>query len=325
MKNTKMVKLILGIIALGVLLTSATCSFRPQPVMKIKAGRMTIVDCLQFLVAEEKGFFKQENLEIETVIMAGGADIAPAVESGELDIGFSNVPSIIFAYDKGIKFKFLTPGSFRDSSIGTDSQHLLMYKGYDSLDPEDFNGKTVAINTMANINELAIRAWFDKNKVDIDKVNVVPVPFPQMESAFETQQIDVAIVNEPFATLSLLHGVTKVLDRYPLNAISRRLMVASWFVTESRLKEHPREIQAFIRAINKATKFIVDNPEETAEIVAYNTRLPKELSGKIRLPLFTEHILKEDLQVMIDASFKYGFIKNKFDAQEIVIEELKLK
>jgi NitT/TauT family transport system substrate-binding protein len=200
-----------------------------------------------------------------------------------------------------------------------------MAKKYDFLGPNDFEGKTVAINTLANINELAIRAWFDKNKIYINKINLVAVPFPQMESAFETGQVDVAIVNEPFATLSLLHGVTKVLDGKPLNAISKRLMVASWFVKKSKIKQSPREIQAFIKAINKATRFIIHHPEETAKILANNTRLPKELAGKIHLPLFEENIRKEDLQVMIDAAFKYGFIKKKFDAQEIVIEDLKLK
>ena len=325
MKKSRAAKLILAIIVLGVISTSVTCFFRPKPAMKVKVGIIPIVDCLQLFVAEEEGFFKQENLEVETITMAGGAVIAPAVNSGELDIGFSNVLSIIIAHEKGLDFKFITPGSSRDSSKDIVTHQLLMAKNSNLLEPKDLEGKIVAINTLANINELVIRAWADKIKVDINKITLVAIPFPQMESVFETRQVDAAIVNEPFVTLSLLHGVARVLDEKPFDAISQRLMIASWFVKESRIKQSPREIKAFIKAIDKATKFIIDHPEEIAEIVSKNTRLPKELAGQIRLPLFEEDIHKEDLQVMIDAAFKYGFIKNGFDAREIVVEELKLK
>ena len=82
-------------------------------------------------------------------------------------------------------------------------------------------------------------------------------------------------------------------------------------------------MKAFIRAIDKATKFIIENPQEIPGIVSKNTRLAEEVAGQIRLPLFQQNTYKEDLQLMIEAAFKYGFIKDRFDAREITIETLK--
>lgn len=50
---------------------------------KGKVGYMNIVDNAAMFVAMEKGFFKAEGLELETVPMAGGAVIVQGVTSGD--------------------------------------------------------------------------------------------------------------------------------------------------------------------------------------------------------------------------------------------------
>ncbi|MFA5098908.1 MAG: hypothetical protein WC461_01665 [Candidatus Paceibacterota bacterium] len=82
---------------------------------------------------------------------------------------------------------------------------------------------------------------------------------------------------------------------------------------------------AFINAISEANKYIANNKEELPNILSKNTRLAKDLASKVALPLFKDNINKNDIQPVIDASYKYGFIKNKFDAAEIVVNNLKLK
>jgi len=61
---------------------------------KGKLGYMKIVDNAAMFVAMEKGFFKAEGLELETVPMAGGAVIVQGVTSGDLQIGWTNVISL---------------------------------------------------------------------------------------------------------------------------------------------------------------------------------------------------------------------------------------
>src|SRR5262245_54693057 len=72
---------------------------------KGKLGYMKIVDNAAMFVAMEKGFFKTEGLELETVPMAGGAVIVQGVTSGDLQIGWTNVISLYQAHVEGFDFK----------------------------------------------------------------------------------------------------------------------------------------------------------------------------------------------------------------------------
>lgn len=326
MKKANAIKLVLTIAVIAIVIIVAGFVYKkiPTELTKLKVGIMQIGDCLALFVAQDEGFFREEGLEVEAIPMAGGAVIQPAVESGELDIGFTNTVSIIIAYEKGSDFKFLVPGAFKDPK-SADLFRLLVSKDSDIDEPKDVEGKTVAVNTFKNIMELALKAWAEKNKVDYDKINVVEVPFPQMESALENKEIDVAFLVEPYPTLAISSGVAKVLDDRPYDALAERLMIASWFAKESWVDENSKKARAFIDAMNKAIKYIAENPAEMAEILSNNTRLTKELAGRMTMPSFFEHIMKQDFQVMIDASYKYGYIKEKFDAEELAIDGLELK
>ena len=69
---------------------------------KGKLGYMKIVDNAAMFVAMEKGFFKAEGLELETVPMAGGAVIVQGVTSGDLQFGWTNVISLYQAFAEGL-------------------------------------------------------------------------------------------------------------------------------------------------------------------------------------------------------------------------------
>ena len=65
-----------------------------QAQAKLNVGTMKIGDLSPFFVAQDRGFFKDAGLEINVTAMVGGATIAPALASGALNVGWSNVVSI---------------------------------------------------------------------------------------------------------------------------------------------------------------------------------------------------------------------------------------
>src|ERR671923_2490232 len=92
--------------------------------VKGKLGYMKIVDTAAMFVAMEKGFFKAEGLELETVPMVGGATIAPAVASGDLQIGWTNVISHYQAHAEGFGFKFIAGGA--TNVKGSNDTHAVL-------------------------------------------------------------------------------------------------------------------------------------------------------------------------------------------------------
>ena len=80
-----------------------------------------IADCAPIYLGKAKGFFDKQNLDIELSTQGGGAAIIPGVLSGQLQFGFSNVPSLLIAQSKGLKFVGIAPGV---ASTGVRGQRL---------------------------------------------------------------------------------------------------------------------------------------------------------------------------------------------------------
>jgi NitT/TauT family transport system substrate-binding protein len=284
--------------------------------LKGKLGYMKIVDNAAMFVAMEKGFFKSEGLELQTVPMAGGALILQGVTSGDLQIGWSNVISLYQAHVEGFDFKLIAGGA--TNVKGTNETHAIqVLKGSPIIRPKDLEGKTVAVNTLNNIVHLMAMAWIDKNGANSTKVKFVEVPFPQMEAALVGGKIDAASVHEPFATASVEKGVTRVLA-HPWGEAAPKFLIASWFASEKWIQKNKREVEAFVRAINRGTDAIRADPEGTRKSMVKWAGLSPELAGKIGLPLFEKTLSLADLQVTIDLSRKYKLIPRALKAQDVV-------
>ena len=283
----------------------------------IKVGYIPIGDCLQLYVADGMGFFKEEGIAVEKKPMKGGAVIALAVEAGEVQVGWSNAISIIIAHSKGFDFQFLTSGAI--SMEGTNRVHsLLVAKDSQVRKVSNLVGKKVAINTLGNINELSMVALADLNHVDIRKIQLLEVPFPNMEIALKKGSVEAILAVEPFVTLSISHGTARYLEKSVHKTYGERFMIASWFAKRSWAEKNPIKASAFLRAINRASDYISAHPERIPEILVNNTKLTAGLVKKTTMPAFSSTFEKSDLQRMIDITAKYNFIKKPFKAEEIM-------
>jgi NitT/TauT family transport system substrate-binding protein len=285
---------------------------------KGKLGYMKIVDNAAMFVAMEKGFFKAEGLELETVPMAGGAVIVQGVTSGDLQIGWTNVISLYQAHVEGFDFKLVAGGA--TNVKGTNESHAIqVLKSSPIKSVKDLEGKTIAVNTLNNIVHLMAMAWIDKNGANSGKVKFVEVPFPQMEAALGAEKIDAISIHEPFATAAVQKGQTRVLSN-PWGEVLPKFLIASWFASEKWIQKNKEMVQAFIRAINRGVDAIHADPEGTRNSMVKWAGLPADLAGKIGLPVFEKGLSEKDIQGTIDMTAKYKMIARTFKANEVVSE-----
>src|ERR1700735_5690825 len=87
---------------------------------KISVAVIPIADCAPIYLGKAKGFFAKQNLDVELSTQGGGAAIIPGVLSGQLQFGFSNVPSLLIAQIKGLKFLGIAPGVASTGVSGHD-------------------------------------------------------------------------------------------------------------------------------------------------------------------------------------------------------------
>lgn len=290
--------------------------------VKGKLGYMKIVDNAAMFVAMEKGFFKAEGLELETVPMAGGALIVQGVTSGDLQFGWTNVISLYQAFAEGFDFRLVAGGATNVKGIN-ETHAIEVTKDSPIKRAKDLEGKTVAVNTLNNIVHLMAMAWVDKNGGDSRKVKFVEVPFPQMEAAVVAGKVDAISVQEPFATAALSKGVTRLLS-YPWGEVAPKFLIASWFASERWIQKNKEMSQAFVRAINRGIDAIHADPEGARSAMVKWSGLSSDLATKIGLPLFEKAVSEKDVQVTIDLTYKYKMISKAFKARD-VLSDLALK
>ena len=284
--------------------------------VKGKVGYMKIVDVAAMFMAIEKGFFKSEGLELETVPMAGGAVIVQGVTSGDLQIGWTNVISLYQAHVEGFDFKLVAAGA--SNGRGKNESHaMLVAKSSPVKSAKDLEGKTVAVNTLNNIVHLMAMAWIDKNGGSSSKVKFVEVPFPQMEAALSGGKLDAVSIHEPFATGALEKGGARLLS-HPWGDVLARFHIAGWFSSEKWIQKNKETTQAFIRAIGRGVDAIQADPEGSRAAMVKWAGLSPDLAGKIGLPIFDKTLSEKDLQATIDLTHKYKMIPRAIKARELL-------
>ena len=309
-RRTFLTRLTVGVASLNVLRGFAWAQ------VKGKLGYMKIVDNAAMFVAMDKGFFKAEGLELETVPMAGGAVIVQGVTSGDLQFGWTNVISLYQAYVEGFDFKLIAGGA--TNVRGSNETHaIIVGKGSPIKSAKDLEGKTVAVNTLNNIVHLMAMAWVDKNGGSSRKIKFVEIPFPQMEPALVAGKVDAISVQEPFAAVAAHKPETRVLSN-PWGDVVPKFLIASWFASEKWIQKNKSTAQAFVRAINRGIDAIHADKDGARAAMIKWAGLNPDMVGKIGLPLFEKTVNEKDIQATIDLTVKYKLINRAIKAKEVV-------
>jgi NitT/TauT family transport system substrate-binding protein len=306
---------------LGGTLAAAGAMILPRDLLaaetKLQVGTIKIGDLSPFFIAQEKGFFKEAGLDINTVPMAGGAAIQPALASGALNIGWSNVVSTFQGHLEGFDYRFISNGAI--AKRGTNDVFGFQVAVDSPINSaKDLAGKTIATNTLSNIVQASGQHWIDHNGGDSSKVKWVEIPFPNMEAAVVQKHIDAFVAVEPFVTVpSQVNKKTRVLG-YPLGGIAPRLLIASFFSSETWTQKNAETVKAFITALNRGIDAHNANLEEAKTIIAKYTGLAPDVLKLVTLSAFEKKILESDLQPMMDVALRYKLIAKKFPPREVI-------
>lgn len=285
-----------------------------KPAEKVRVGYIPIADCSQLFVAIENGYFRDEGLEVEPVSLPGGSKILEALGSNSLEIGFSNLASLVLAHDAGLPFVAFTGGPAEDAQ---HKEHAIMLKqGSGIKRVPDLAGKRIALNTRKNIDELMITLLLRKHGLGPDQVSFVEVPFPRMINVLQAGDVDAAAAIEPFVTFGSKQG--NVVLSYNYLEIQPMTDISSFVATTNWLERNPGVAVRFRRALQKATDFANSHESETKAILSKYTRLDHEQLKDVTLPFFTNSVSEERLNELIARMHDLAWIKTTFKAKDLI-------
>ncbi|MFT5890282.1 MAG: ABC-type nitrate/sulfonate/bicarbonate transport system substrate-binding protein [Dokdonia sp.] len=241
------------------------------------------------LIADQKGFFESEGLEMNINyvktgkialddLIAGSADFANIVETNIAFAGFLNADIKIFAnieevYDAGIVAR-------KDKGI---------------TKPSDLKGKKLGI-LLATTSQVFAHRFLEKHGINKDSVQFVNLLPPAMQSAIvEGSGVDAISIWQPY-----VFNTQKALGEE--NAIIfNDTEIFTGYMTlagkSSFSEKNPKTVERMLRAYIKAENFVKNNPNEAKEIVSEFLNLPMPTLNSI----WNQYLLKVSLpQSLID-------------------------
>lgn len=264
----------------------------------------------------QKGFFTEHKLDVELVVQQGGAAIVPGLVSGDLQIGGSNVVSILLARSTRLPMKIIAPGTAVGSDPDTDFSAVITAPDSGITTPKALEGRTVAVNTLKNVSEVTLKAYLEANDVDVSRIELIELPFPSMLPAVEKHEVDAAFVIEPFVTTAVSQGA-RVLFR-PYVESKANLSVGTYSATESYIERNPAVVKAFQDAVAQTARYITDNPDEYRAALPAIAKLSPELAPTVNIPVWGERVDIESLRFLAEHMVSYGLLDELPDVDAAV-------
>jgi NitT/TauT family transport system substrate-binding protein len=284
-------------------LSGCSLGCKPPPgnhKLSLNVGYIPIAECAHLYVALDQKYFDAENLEIHLVPMAGGAAILPRLENGSLDIGFTNVVSVLRENEKNSPSEqFVSLGASSYES-GHNLNHALLVRADSSLhsiaDLRQRSDLRIALNTRNNIEELELRRFLEDQQVEPARWHPVTMPFPEMLPALDGNRVDVAAVVEPFIVPALAQRSEYRMLARQYEPEKGDTIVATYAVTRQWLSANPAAAESFRRAMSAAARFMEQNDPQTRTIIAKYTHITENNAQAMGLPSFRDSITKESFE-----------------------------
>ncbi|MEV6174558.1 ABC transporter substrate-binding protein [Streptomyces sp. NPDC051954] len=282
----------------------------------VKLGLIPIVDVAPLYLGQKKGLFEKHGLKLEFTTAQGGAAIVPGVVSGQFQFGFSNVTSLMVAQSEGVPIKAVANGIASTGVRGKDFNGLMVKKDSPITSPKQLEGRKVAINTLKNINETAVRQAVRQAGGDPDKVQLVELAFDQMPAALDKGQIDAACVVEPATATIRSQGGREIAS--PLIDIAPKLTVAMYFTSTQYAQQHPDEVKKFQEATAESLAYAEAHPDEARQIVTTYTKIPASVLEQVTLPKWPAEANRSSIEALMKLGEEDGLFKKTPDLDALL-------
>ncbi|HMK24957.1 MAG TPA: ABC transporter substrate-binding protein [Chitinophagaceae bacterium] len=295
------------IIAVSIILFSS-CKGKSK---SIKVGYLPIAECLPLYVAKEKGFFEKYGLEVELVSEPNGPTVFKELDAGAIDIGFSNVVTLIKQTNAGKSYKSIFGATYETIN---NTNHAIFGRTNDKI---DFDKAIFGINAHKNIEELMLLSFLNSKGYIIDssiQSRFKEIPFPQMLSSLKDKEIDYACIVEPGITIAKndTSKYSYVGNHYSVDS-NNKVLVATYVSTAKKISDNPKEIKKFIQAMQEATDYINNGNNDTRNFILTYSKLPENLLNKISLSEFSTMIDEKEFNKIIDLMYNPSLnVNNSF-------------
>lgn len=220
-------------------------------------------------IAKEKGFFEEENLDVELFKFFNGPAEVASLISRELDFAYIGHGAHYHAIIG--KVKILFPNGI------SKAEKIIAGKWSNIKNINDLKGKTVATH-FGTSGQIILDIALQKANIKDNEVNIININITNLANTFIDKKADAVSIWAPY-TADIL---SKMPNEYIILASNENFsdditFPSSFITTKKYIEEYPDVVKRFSRAILKAMDYRKDNINEAVNLVAELTENDREL------------------------------------------------
>jgi NitT/TauT family transport system substrate-binding protein len=236
------------------LVLCAVSAFAADPIV-VRVGIANASSDVGFFIADKKGYFKQEGLDVSFFPFDSGAKMVAPLGNGQLEVGAGSPSAGLYnAIARGIEIKIVADKGSTPTGYGY--QPLLVRK--DLVDSgrfktlKDLKGMKIAGSATGSASTSTLNEALKKAGLKYNDVERVFLGFPQHVMALQNKAVDAAMTTEPSATKAVQSGAAVRIMGDDVIYPNHQLAVVLYSGTF--IKTNPDAARRFMRAYLRAVR-----------------------------------------------------------------------
>ncbi len=281
---------------------------------RIIVGVSTVnVAFLPIYLAQDKGFFKDEGLDVLVVMFNAGNTNLQALIGGDVQIMAGGVPETVLARASGVEIKNFWAIS-----------NLMPFQIYGSPNfksLKESKGKRFAISRFGSLSEFLTRASVRHFGVDPKDVTILQIgATPARFAALSSRAVDATVIWFPITEKAKSMGFNLLFD---LKELFPDWTNVGFIARESWLAKEKEQTTKFLKAFQRGVRYTRENREDGIKALRKYVQMDAAQAAagydeyRDSFPL-DGRIAEKGITVAIDQEVEAGRLKRKIPVSEMV-------
>ncbi|MDX1615672.1 MAG: ABC transporter substrate-binding protein [Candidatus Promineifilaceae bacterium] len=296
------------VVALLLSLFVSACSAETESA-RVRLALLPIMDALPLYVAEEQGYFAEENLIVEFVPVSSAPARDQLIQAGEADGMVNEILSTMFYNVDSVEV--VTLRYARKATPEFPHFYVLASAASDLAELDDLNGQEIGIS-QATVIEYTTDRLLAAEGVSSTEYSKVAVPsIPDRLALLNSGELAAANMPDPLAALAIQNGARVLVDdsahpQYGHSVITFR---------KDFVEENPDVIRRFLQAVENAVQDINTDKSQFAEVLSARQLVPEPLLVNYTIPDFPEAAVPTEAQWqdVLDWAMARGYLASELD------------
>jgi NitT/TauT family transport system substrate-binding protein len=279
--------LITLVVLVGLIL--ASCATAPEPAT-LRMAVLPILDALPMYVAQEKGYFEDNGVNVEFIPVGSAAERDQIMSAGQADGMINDLISTLLYNQDTTQIQVVSFARVATSEYPQFRILAAKDSGIESV--EGLKGVEIGISE-GSVIEYTTDRLLEAEGFTPAEINTIAVPRIDLRmSLLDSGELMAANLPDPLASLAIQGGALPVVDDTSHPEFGNSLISFRKTVIDG----DPNAIRGFMAAIDQATQDINVDPSQWEELLTEQKLVPAPLIGTYQIPTFPRGSLPSKAQ-----------------------------